>query len=54
MNNINILFAGFGGQGILFAGKFLAYKACLRARKFPGFPLTDPKCAAAPQTAVLS
>ena len=36
----NILFAGFGGQGILFAGKFVAYKGLLEGKKatcFPGF-----------------
>ena len=29
MKTCQILFAGFGGQGILFAGKFLAYKGLL-------------------------
>ena len=29
----NILIAGFGGQGVLFAGKFLAYKGLLEEKK---------------------
>ena len=29
MKTTNLLIAGFGGQGVLFAGKFLAYKALL-------------------------
>ena len=29
MKTTQILIAGFGGQGILFAGKFLAYKGLL-------------------------
>ncbi len=29
MKNLNILFAGFGGQGMLFAGKVVAYAALI-------------------------
>ena len=29
MKTTQILFAGFGGQGILFSGKFLAYKGLM-------------------------
>ena len=29
MSTTQILIAGFGGQGVLFAGKFLAYKGML-------------------------
>ena len=32
-NTCNILFAGFGGQGILFAGKFVAYKGLLENKQ---------------------
>ena len=32
MKTCQILFAGFGGQGILFAGKFLAYKGLLAGK----------------------
>ena len=28
-----ILIAGFGGQGVLFAGKFLAYKGLLEEKQ---------------------
>ena len=33
MKTCQILFAGFGGQGILFAGKFLAYKGLLAGKQ---------------------
>ena len=29
----NMLIAGFGGQGILFTGKFLAYEGLLEGRE---------------------
>ena len=29
MKTTQILFAGFGGQGILFSGKYLAYKGLM-------------------------
>ena len=32
----NILLSGFGGQGILFAGKFLAYKGLIEDKKYFG------------------
>ena len=32
MTNYNILIAGFGGQGIQFAGKLLTYEVCDFAR----------------------
>ena len=32
MNTVQILIAGFGGQGVLFAGKFIAYKGLLEGR----------------------
>ena len=31
MSTTQILIAGFGGQGVLFAGKFLAYKGLCEA-----------------------
>ena len=34
-----IIFAGFGGQGILTAGKFLAYAAWIRDSMFHGYHL---------------
>lgn len=32
-----ILIAGFGGQGVLFAGKFLAYKGMTEKNRSAGF-----------------
>ncbi len=43
MNSINILFAGFGGQGILFAGKFLAYKGMLEGKEVSWLPSYGPE-----------
>ncbi len=39
----NILFAGFGGQGILFAGKFLAYKGLLEGKEVSWLPSYGPE-----------
>lgn len=39
----NILIAGFGGQGILFAGKFLAYKALLEGKQLSWLPSYGPE-----------
>ncbi len=39
----NILLAGFGGQGILFAGKFLAYKALTEGRELSWLPSYGPE-----------
>ena len=48
MKTCQILFAGFGGQGILFAGKFLAYKGLLAGTAgLAGCRPTGRKCAAA-------
>lgn len=32
MSTLNILYAGFGGQGILFSGKFLAYEGLIAGK----------------------
>lgn len=42
-NTCNILFAGFGGQGILFAGKFVAYKGLLEGRQVSWLPSYGPE-----------
>ena len=34
MSQTQFLFSGFGGQGILFAGKFLAYKGMIQTQTF--------------------
>ena len=41
--NCNILFAGFGGQGILFAGKFVAYKGLLENKQVSWLPSYGPE-----------
>ena len=38
-----ILFAGFGGQGVLFAGKFLAYKGLLEEKQLSWLPSYGPE-----------
>ncbi len=38
-----ILIAGFGGQGVLFAGKFLAYKALLEEKQLSWLPSYGPE-----------
>jgi 2-oxoglutarate ferredoxin oxidoreductase subunit gamma len=39
----NMLFAGFGGQGILFAGKFLAYKGLIEGKQVSWLPSYGPE-----------
>ena len=39
----NILLAGFGGQGILFAGKFLAYKGLTEDKQISWLPSYGPE-----------
>ena len=39
----NILIAGFGGQGVLFAGKFLAYKGLLEEKQVSWLPSYGPE-----------
>jgi 2-oxoglutarate ferredoxin oxidoreductase subunit gamma len=41
--NHNILLAGFGGQGILFAGKFLAYAGMLKDAQVSWLPSYGPE-----------
>ncbi|MCR5150631.1 MAG: 2-oxoacid:acceptor oxidoreductase family protein [Clostridiales bacterium] len=38
-----ILIAGFGGQGVLFAGKFLAYKALIEGKQLSWLPSYGPE-----------
>ena len=42
MKTTQILIAGFGGQGILFAGKFLAYKGLLEDLQVSWLPSYGP------------
>jgi len=39
----NILLAGFGGQGILFSGKFLAYEGLLEGKELSWLPSYGPE-----------
>ncbi len=41
--NVQILIAGFGGQGVLFAGKCLAYKGLLEGRQVSWLPSYGPE-----------
>ena len=43
MKTCNILYAGFGGQGILFAGKFLAYKGLIEGKQVSWLPSYGPE-----------
>ncbi len=43
MSTTEILIAGFGGQGILFAGKFLAYKGLIEDKNVSWLPSYGPE-----------
>ncbi len=43
MKTTQILIAGFGGQGVLFAGKFLAYKGMLEGKNVSWLPSYGPE-----------
>lgn len=43
MSTKNYLFSGFGGQGILFAGKFIAYKGLIEDKKVSWLPSYGPE-----------
>jgi 2-oxoglutarate ferredoxin oxidoreductase subunit gamma len=43
MSTTQILIAGFGGQGILFAGKFLAYKGLIDGKNVSWLPSYGPE-----------
>lgn len=43
MNTTQFLFAGFGGQGILFSGKFLAYKGLMEGKNVSWLPSYGPE-----------
>ena len=42
MNTEKLLFSGFGGQGILFAGKFIAYHGLLSGKNVSWLPSYGP------------
>ncbi|MCL2151204.1 MAG: 2-oxoacid:acceptor oxidoreductase family protein, partial [Coriobacteriia bacterium] len=41
--DLNIMLAGFGGQGILFAGKIIAYAGLLGGRQVSWLPSYGPE-----------
>ncbi len=43
MKTTEILIAGFGGQGVLFAGKFLAYKGLVQNKQISWLPSYGPE-----------
>ena len=43
MSTTQILIAGFGGQGVLFAGKFLAYKGLVQEKQVSWLPSYGPE-----------
>ena len=43
MDTKNIILSGFGGQGILFAGKFLAYKGMIEEKEVSWLPSYGPE-----------
>jgi 2-oxoglutarate ferredoxin oxidoreductase subunit gamma len=43
MKTTQILIAGFGGQGVLFAGKFLAYKGLIQDKQVSWLPSYGPE-----------
>lgn len=43
MKTINLLFSGFGGQGILFSGKFMAYKGLIENKNVSWLPSYGPE-----------
>ncbi|MBQ4061779.1 MAG: 2-oxoacid:acceptor oxidoreductase family protein [Christensenellaceae bacterium] len=43
MSTIRLLLAGFGGQGILFVGKFLAYKGLMEDKQLSWLPSYGPE-----------
>ena len=43
MKNCEMILAGFGGQGILFTGKILAFAAMLKEKKLSWLPSYGPE-----------
>lgn len=43
MSTLNVLYAGFGGQGILFSGKFLAYNGLIAGKHVSWLPSYGPE-----------
>ena len=43
MSTLNILYAGFGGQGILFSGKYIAYNGLIEGKHVSWLPSYGPE-----------
>ncbi len=43
MKDLNIIFAGFGGQGVLFAGKVTAYAGLIEGKELSWLPSYGPE-----------
>lgn len=43
MKDLNIIFAGFGGQGVLFAGKVVAYAGLIEGKEISWLPSYGPE-----------
>ena len=43
MSDLNVLFAGFGGQGILFTGKVMAYASLMEGKELSWLPSYGPE-----------
>jgi len=43
MKDLNVLLAGFGGQGILFMGKLIAYAGLIDGREVSWLPSYGPE-----------
>lgn len=43
MKDLNMLFAGFGGQGVLFAGKVMAYAGLIEGKEISWLPSYGPE-----------
>ena len=43
MKDLNMVFAGFGGQGVLFAGKVAAYAGLLENKEISWLPSYGPE-----------
>ena len=49
---MRFILSGFGGQGLLFGGKVIAYAGLIEDRQVSrGCPRTAPRCEAEPRTA---
>ena len=42
MSDLNVLLTGFGGQGILFTGKVMAYASMMEGREISWLPSYGP------------